>query len=113
MRAGSLLILLLLLTACASPSIYSWGHYEGVLYATYKVSDKLPPERQVALMEEDFQKAHAQNQPLPPGWHAHLGFLYYKLGKPDQARQEFTTEKTQFPESVVFMDRLLVSLDKK
>ena len=110
---GLLLVMLAAVIGCATPTIYSWGHFEGVLYALYVPSDKLPPERQVELMEADFQKAQSLNQPLPPGWHAHLGYLYYKIGKMDQARQEFTAEKTRFPESAVFMDRLLTNLEKK
>jgi len=49
---------------------------------------------------------------MPPGWHAHLGYLYYELGQRDQARQELLTEKAEFPESKVFMDRLLANLQK-
>src|SRR6266478_5424546 len=108
-RAGSLLGLLALLglvAGCESPSIYSWGHYEGLVYASYAAPGKVSPEMQVERLEEDYQKARAQNKPVPPGFHAHLGHLYYQLGKMDQARQEFQTEKATFPESAVFMDRL-------
>jgi len=102
-----------LLTGCAAPkTIYSWGSYEDLIYNMYAKPDKATPELQVAKLEEDFQKARSKNQPVPPGFHAHLGYLYYQLGKPDQARQEFATEKTNFPESAVFMDRLLANLNK-
>ena len=112
-RTGLLSALLALLAGCASPTLYSWGHYEDALYAMYSAPDKMPPERQVELLEADFQKARAQNKPVPPGWHAHLGYLYYQLGKTDQARQECETEKAQFPESAVFVDRMLANLAKK
>jgi hypothetical protein len=49
---------------------------------------------------------------MHPGFHAHLGYLYFQTGKLDQARQEFETEKAEFPESAVFMDRLLSNLKK-
>lgn len=49
---------------------------------------------------------------MPPGWHAHLGYLYYQVGKSDQARQELMTEKAEFPESAVFVDRLLANVKK-
>ena len=111
-RTGFIL-LLALLTGCASPTIYWWGHYEDILYVMYSAPDKMPPERQLELLEADYQKARSQNKPVPPGWHAYLGYLYYQVGKADQARQEFETEKTQFPESAVFMDRMLASLLKK
>jgi len=104
---------LLLLTGCAAPTLYSWGNYESVIYTSYAKPGSMPAERQVELLEADYQKARSQNKPVPPGWHAHLGYLYYQLGKADQARQEFETEKAQFPESAVFMDRLLGNLAKK
>jgi hypothetical protein len=68
---------------------------------------------QVEKLEADYQEARSANKPVPPGWHAHIGYLYYQLGKLDQARQEFETEKATFPESSVYMDRLLGRLAKK
>ena len=107
------LALLPLLAGCAAPTLYTWGHYQDVIYTTYDKPGKVPPERQVELLEQDYQKARATNKRMCPGFHAQLGYLYYDLGKLDQARQEFATEKADFPESAVFMDRLLANLDKK
>ncbi len=83
-----------------------------MIYTTYDKPGKVPPERQVELLEQDYQKARATNKRMCPGFHAQLGYLYYDLGKLDQARQEFATEKADFPESAVFMDRLLANLKK-
>ncbi len=102
-----------LFTGCRSPDVYYWGHYEDLVYTTYAKPDKAPPEMQVQIMEEDLQKAISANKPVPPGFHAQLGYLYYQLGKADLARQEFENEKKQFPESTVFMDRMLANLAKK
>jgi hypothetical protein len=111
-RLFPLLLLGVLATGCA-PTIYSWGHYEDLIYVSYAAPGKLPAEAQIEKLEADYQKARAANKPVPPGFHAHLGNLYYQVGKADQARQEFETEKAQFPESAVFMDRLIASLNKK
>ncbi|HEX9474145.1 MAG TPA: DUF4810 domain-containing protein [Steroidobacteraceae bacterium] len=103
----------LLLGGCATQTrLYSWGSYEELIYSAYSNPGNMPAERQVETLEQDFQRARAANQRLPPGWHAHLGFLYYELGKQDQARQELQTEKAEFPESTVFVDRLLANLAK-
>ena len=102
-----------LLTGCQSPDIYYWGHYEKSVYIAYVKPDKATPELQARMMEEDMHKAVSANKPLPPGFHAHLGNLYYQMGKSDLALQEFQKEKTQFPESAVFMDRLIANLAKK
>jgi len=97
---------------CASPTIYSWGHYEDMIYVSYSSPDKATPELQVQQLEADYQKARSANKPVPPGLHAHLGYLYYQLGKLDQAQLEFQTEKSLFPESAIFMDRLLAGIKK-
>ena len=102
----------LLLTGCATPTLYSWGHYEELIYATYAAPGKVSPEMQVEKLEQDYQKARAANKRMRPGCHAHLGYLYFQTGKLDQAQQEFQTEKAEFPESAVFMDRLLANLKK-
>ena len=108
-----MLVLAGLQAGCKTPSLYSWGHYEEVIYVSYNAPGKMPPERQLELLEADYQKARANNKPVPPGFHAHLGHLYYQLGRYDQARQEFETEKAQFPESAVLMDRMVNNLAKK
>ncbi len=102
-----------MLAACVSPTNYSWGRYEQLVYDMYTAPGKSTPEREIEQMETDLQAARAQNKRVPPGFHAHLGYLYYQVGKADAARQEFETEKAQFPESSVFMNRLLASLQKK
>ncbi|HKD53970.1 MAG TPA: DUF4810 domain-containing protein, partial [Steroidobacteraceae bacterium] len=70
------------------------------------------PQDEVNTLEKDYQQARATNTRMPPGWHAHLGYLYYELGQPEHARQELQTEEAEFPESQVFVDRLLTNLKK-
>jgi len=98
------------LGGCAAPTLYSYGQYEELIYATYAAPGKMNPEMQVEKMEQDYQKARSANKRMCPGWHAHLGRLYYQLGKMDQAQQEFQTEKAEFPESTVLMERFLAKL---
>jgi hypothetical protein len=106
------LILLLLLTSCASQSIYYWGHYEELLYKQYQTPGEATPENQVLKLEEDIQIAKSKNKPLPPGFYAHLGYQYLQMGKTDEAKRSFEAEKTQFPESAVLMDRFLSKFKK-
>lgn len=102
-----------LATGCQSPDVYYWGHYENLIYASYAKPGKTPPESQILVMQADEQKAISANKPLSLGFHAHLGYLYYEAGKSDLAVQEFQKEKAEFPESTVFMDRLIANLTKK
>lgn len=99
---------------CASePTLYSWGSYEEQLYQSYAKPGAVPPEKMAEKLEADYQKARSSNKRMPPGWHAQLGYLYFQMGKPDEARREFTTEKAEFPESAVYMDRLLARMASK
>lgn len=112
-RICGVLALVAVLAGCASPNIYSWGRYEDLVCTMYKSPDKATPELQIEQMEKDIQRARSENKPLPPGYYAHLGYLFYQIGKTDAARQQLETEKAQFPESAVFMDRLLANLEKR
>ncbi len=109
-----LLVLSIAATGCASQStLYSWGRYEDLIYQSYAKPGAVPPEKQIEALEADYQKARSANKRVPPGWHAQLGYLYFQIGKLDQAQQEFKTEKAEFPESAVYMDRLLARMEKK
>lgn len=107
-----LILLVTLLTGCqtAVKPLYFWGQYEGMLYQTYKNPEKAGPAEQVIKLNEDLAKAAAQNLTPNPGLHAQLGYAYYQLGRIDEAQQEFAAEKALFPESTVFIDRMLAKL---
>ena len=113
-KSKSLLLLLVLatvLSACVrQPLLYQWGSYNNQIYAMYHDPGKVPVEKQLEDLERDYQRARAANRPVPPGYHAHVGYLYFQLGKTDQALQSFETEKALFPESTVYMDRLIARI---
>lgn len=105
-----LTLLPFLCTGCAiggSKSLYQWGSYEDQVYAMYAEPGKVSPQEQILTLEADADKARASNRALPPGMHAHLGYLYFQSGKPDRAVAEFETESRLFPESRPYMERLI------
>lgn len=101
-----------LLAGCASPPMYSWGRYEELVYASYAAPGSMPPEEQILRMEQDNQKIRASNKRVPPGWHAHLGYLYAQVGKMDESERELLAEKAEYPESTVMINSLLANLRK-
>lgn len=103
---------LVFLSGCATQEkpLYYWGSYQAQTYAYFK--GEASPEEQIIALEEDVQKARAEGLELPPGYHAHLGMLYAKVGKEDQVVQQLETERTYFPESASFMDFLLRKFGK-
>lgn len=101
--------LLSVLSGCAHQpqTIYSWGGYEDQIYAMYGDPGKSSPEEQLLKLEADYEKAKAANKPVPPGYHAHLGYLYFQTGNLAKARLAFESEKALFPESTVYMNSLI------
>ena len=74
---------------------------------------KIDSDTQIAKLSENIEQARAQGKPVPPGVHAHLGYLYFLQGNPSAAQQEFETEKSLFPESAVFVDGLVQRMSRK
>lgn len=99
-----------LLAGCQAPQHYHWGSYEDLVYVSFAEPGKLSPAEQIKVMEADQQDADKHGKLLPPGFHAHLGYLYSKVGNKEAARVNFEAEKRLFPESKVLVDRLLNNL---
>jgi len=99
---------LVALTGCATKhDHYYWGHYESLVYDMYIEPGSADATTQISKLETDLQKAEAEGKPVPPGVHAHLGYMYATAGKVDQAVSEFTTEKSLYPESAVLIDGMM------
>ena len=115
-RQLTLAVLCLLLAACAGkdPSIYHWGGYEEQVYEGFQIeSNNTSPDKQLQTLEEEQQKAASKGKPLPPGFQAHLGYLYFQTGQLNKAAMAFESEKKQFPESAVYMDLVLGKLKQQ
>lgn len=94
------------LSGCqTTPQIYYWGNYEAIAYLAYTKPEKATLKLQLEKLKEDVTKSakFAAN----PGLHAQLGYVYYQLGRVDEAVAEFTIEKELFPEATTFMDRMI------
>jgi hypothetical protein len=91
--------------------MYAWEDFPEQQYAQLAHEGTSSIEDQTRALEAQAEKARAGNAALPPGFRAHLGYLYLKAGNPGRARELFQAEKVAFPESSPYMDRLLAKLD--
>ena len=97
---------------CAAPPIYDWGIYEQLLWESYKTDHgDIDPAEQLARLDEDVQRIVGSGGRVPPGVHAHLGFLRYATGDLVAAREHFLEERQLFPESAVFIDGLVARME--
>ena len=101
----------LLGSGCAQdPEIYRWGVYDDVVYDMYARPGAADPYTQIVKLSEDLARTHAEGRRVPPGVHAHLGYMYYLSGDAAAAVQEFEAERELFPESTTFVDGILQRL---
>ncbi len=105
-RAAVVLLALPLCGCLATTNLdtYRWGSYQQQLWHHFKGED---PTAQIQALESDLEETRARGGRVPPGLNAHLGLLYGQIGQDDRMAQGLQQEKTLFPESNGFMDRLL------
>jgi hypothetical protein len=95
------------LAGCATPERFEWGSYDASLYAYSRHADHLPQ------YERALQDAIAHGKAagrLAPGLQAELGYCYLGEGKKAEAVAEFNAEMASFPESRLFMTRIIAQV---
>jgi hypothetical protein len=104
------LLALALAGASCTSTYYEWGRYEDSVYDVTLRPDGFDLQAEIDSLEKQIQQTIDHERPIPPGLHAHLGYLHSVAGNPVAARQHFEQEKALFPESARFMDHLLQKL---
>ena len=113
LNRGVLLVSCSIMIGCAtSEPLYYWGDYEELIYQMYIEPGAADSATQVAKLKEDINKASTAGKPVPPGLHAHLGYMYFLQSDTHAAVLEFEMEKKLFPESIKFVDGLMGRLKK-
>jgi len=100
----------LLLTGCASNSLYQWGGYEEQLYAAYKDPTKVETLR--LKLESLLQEAQQSGRRAAPGLYAELGTLYLQAGNRPQAIRYYELERRTWPESTLLMTAMIQNLER-
>ena len=109
-------VCMVVLAGCASPpetSLYRWGVYEDLMHLSYTEPGEAGPITQAQRLDEDIARTRAEGKQVPPGVHAHLGFLHYTLGDRVSARANFMRERELFPESATFIDGILSRINEE
>lgn len=102
-------------SACAHQSEpkFEWGQYEDLVYKSYLKPQSALPRDQIEKLTSDILKANERGQVIAPGLYAHLGYMYYLRRDLRAARSAFETELSLYPESEVFIQRLINTIDKQ
>jgi hypothetical protein len=99
-------VLIGLLSGCVTNhQRYAWGSYDPSLYSYYK-----DPAKEAAFaesLEAIISAAEAHHGLVPPGIYAEYGYLQLQQGKNLEAIELFKKEQVLWPESKLFMDRMV------
>ena len=101
-----------LLMSCTHAPQYAWGSYETLVYQMYHKPELATPQTQVTRLEKDLIQMKRKGYMPGPGIYAHLGYMYFSLRELDLAESAFREELRLFPESQVFIERLLSGLSQ-
>ena len=112
MRLAAVLALALAGGGCTS-TYYDWGRYEDSVYAVTLRPDGFDLAAEIDALEKQIEETMNRERPIPPGLHAHLGYLHSVAGNPTAAREHFEREKSLYPESTRFVEYLLAQLAPK
>ena len=99
-----------LLSACSNQPkpLYNYGDYSDSYYGAKKnVSEESMIELQKAIEYSIENTAESASGRVPPGIYANLGYMYLKSGKNAEAISYFEKEKSLYPESAHFMNRMI------
>jgi hypothetical protein len=106
MRALPIALLLALLPACVTQNrLFAWGDYDDALYAHHKA-----PQDRAAFVErlrKVVLQAEQEGKKVPPGVYAEFGYALLEEGSYDQAVTWFQKERDLWPESRVFMEKMI------
>jgi hypothetical protein len=103
LKCTILLIILISLSGCASYK-YGWNNYDNTLYQHYKSPD------QNEIFEENLKNIVQNDEAtgnIPPGIYAEYGYLLFERGQFNDAKLYFQKEYDKWPESRVFMTKIL------
>lgn len=106
-------LLLLSLTSCqTSTKLYSWHHYENVAYANTKKHTEKTMEDLMTCYQKMILKQKQTRKTVPPGIYAEKGYQLVKSGKVDEGVECFKQEIALYPESKVFIERIIKQIEK-
>ena len=102
-------IFFLFMSGCSTHKpLYEYGEYSD---SYYDLKKSPTPESELAYQKSlEYAIANASESRsgrVPPGIYANLGYFYLKSGNTQKAIENFTLEKSIYPEAQYFMDRMI------
>ena len=90
-----------------SPAGYFWGNYSQTLYPLVSDQSEDNLKKHADELQRIIVTSKKKNLRVPPGIHAELGYTFQRLGNQKQTDEQYALEMQAYPESRVFLERLM------
>ncbi len=117
MKTGLLIAIVVAVmhVGCAQNSVkplYNYANYNKSYYESKKnTGEESALKLQTTIEQAIKNKDSGSSGRVPPGMYANLGYIHLKNGKASEAIDNFKKEKTIYPESTHFMDRMIKKVE--
>jgi len=103
----------LLLSSCnVQKPLYSWANYETTSYNYLKNSDEKSTQALIDNYKKIIEKQSGTRNMVPPGVYADYGFVLLQGGKTVEGKALLLKEIELYPESKIFIDRILKMIER-
>ncbi|MEA3448544.1 MAG: DUF4810 domain-containing protein [Bacteroidota bacterium] len=107
------LVFVVVFTSCTSEKpLYTWGNYEKTSYNYLKKSDETSTQELIETYQEILETQKGTRKTVPPGICADYGYLLLQEGKTKEGKKMLMKEIALYPESKVFIDRILKMIEE-
>jgi len=105
---------LFLLASCTpQKTLYNWGKYQETSYQYVKTDTDKSYDKLLKAYEYIINNQKEGRRVVPPGIYADYGFLLVKQGKTQEGLKLMKMEVALYPESAVFVGRIIKRLEDK
>ncbi len=103
----------ILLTACSvQKPLYTWSNYTNTSYNYLKNSDEKSTQELIKSYQAIIDKQKGSRGVVPPGIYADYGFILLQANKIAEGKAMLMQEIALYPESKIFIERILKMTEK-
>ncbi|MBE6323252.1 MAG: DUF4810 domain-containing protein [Paludibacteraceae bacterium] len=103
---------LMFICSCSDKTLYSWHKYEDVSYKYQKKGTDEFLNKSMKEYRKVIERQSGLRSVAPPGINAEYGYLLCKSGKVSEGIEFLKREIALYPESEVFISRVIKQLEK-
>lgn len=105
-------IIILVSSCTVQQPLYSWSKYEATSYNYLKNSDEKSTQALIENYKSIIEKQTGTRNVVPPGIYADYGYILLQTGKTEEGKALLMKEVELYPESKIFIDRILKMLER-